>query len=148
MTSPRKSGANSDRDPGGRFATGNPGKPRGARHRTTRAALALLDAEGEALTRKAIDLALEGDPTALRLCLERIAPRRKDAPVIFDVPEMRDASDAVTALGRIVEAMAAGELTPHEAASVANLVEAFRRALETQDLEARIHALEARDGKA
>src|SRR5262245_41119418 len=45
------------------------GKPRGARHRTTLAAEALLDGEAEALTRKAVELALNGDSTALRLCL-------------------------------------------------------------------------------
>jgi hypothetical protein len=30
--------------------------------------------EAEALTRQAVTMALGGDPTALRLCLERIAP--------------------------------------------------------------------------
>ena len=31
-------------------------------------------AEAEALTRKAIERALEGDTTALRLCLDRLLP--------------------------------------------------------------------------
>ncbi len=35
---------------------------------------ALLDGEAEALTRKAIDLALAGDTVALRLCMERVCP--------------------------------------------------------------------------
>ncbi len=70
--------------------SGNPkGRTKGARHRATLAALALLDGEAEALTRKAVDLALEGDTVALRLCLERIAPPRKDAPVSFALPEMK-----------------------------------------------------------
>ena len=49
------------------IATGNPGKPKGTRHRATLAAEALLDGETEALTRKTsgIDLkeaaALEGN---------------------------------------------------------------------------------------
>ena len=47
--------------------SGNPaGKPKGARHRATLAAETLLDGEAEALTRKAIALALAGDPIALR----------------------------------------------------------------------------------
>jgi hypothetical protein len=33
----------------------------------------LLAGEGEALTRKAVELALAGNPAALRLCRERIA---------------------------------------------------------------------------
>ncbi|MEC9435131.1 MAG: hypothetical protein VYD87_19690 [Pseudomonadota bacterium] len=63
----------------------------------------------------------------------------------LNLPEMRGAADAVAALGRIVETMAAGEIAPQGAASAAALVEAFRRALETEDLEARIQALETRD---
>src|ERR1700759_2169133 len=63
------------------FAPGTPGKPRGARHRVTRAVEALMEGEHERLTRIAIDKALEGDTAALRLCLDRIARPRRDAPV-------------------------------------------------------------------
>src|SRR6516225_4824452 len=59
--------------------SGNPaGRPRGSRNRSTLAAQLLLQGEAEALTRKAVELALGGDPTALRLCLDRlIAPHRE-----------------------------------------------------------------------
>jgi hypothetical protein len=64
--------------------SGNPsGRPRGARNKTTLAVEALLDGEAEALTRKAIERALEGDTTALRLCLDRLLPPRKGRPVSF-----------------------------------------------------------------
>ena len=65
-------------DENGRFARGNPGKPKGARHKATQAALMLLDGEAEALTRQAVELALAGDTTALRLCLERIWDCRRN----------------------------------------------------------------------
>ena len=55
--------------------SGNPrGRPAGSRNKKTLAAAVLLEGESEALTRKAVELALEGDPTALRLCIERILP--------------------------------------------------------------------------
>ena len=38
----------------------------------------LLDGEAEALTRKAIDKALEGDMAALRMCLDRLLPPRRN----------------------------------------------------------------------
>lgn len=80
MTGNRKSGPKTaGRTSTGQFAAGNPGKPRGTRHKATQAALALLDGEAGALTRKAVEMALAGDTTALRLCLERIAPPRRDA---------------------------------------------------------------------
>jgi hypothetical protein len=126
----------------GKFAKGNPGRPRGARHKTTLAIQALLDGEGEALTRKAVEMALEGDGTALRLCLERIVPPRKDAPVRFDIPRMKSARDAVKAAGAVIDAVASGDLTPTEGAHVMALVDGFRRTLETSDLEARVLALE------
>jgi hypothetical protein len=124
------------------FTAGNPGKPKGARHRATRAALALLDGEAEALTGQAVTMALGGDATALRLCLERIAPPRKDAPVQFDLPPMQSAADAAKAAGAVLDAVAGGELTPGEGAQIMALVETYRRTLETSDLEARLAALE------
>ena len=83
--------ANSARNQRGRpFVKGQSGcpagKPKGARHRTTLAAEALLDGEAEVLTRKAIELALAGDSPALRLCLDRILPPRRERPVRFALP--------------------------------------------------------------
>lgn len=136
----RKYGRNTD----GTFTPGNPGKPRGARHKITQAVQELLEGDGEALTRKAVDMALGGDTTALRLCLERIAPPRKDVPVTFDLPPMTSAADAAKAAGAVLAAVASGDLTPTEGAHVMALIETYRRTLETTDLEARLAALEAR----
>lgn len=85
----RKNGRNTGRNADGTFTVGNRGKPKGARDKATLAVLKLLDGEAEALTRKAVELALAGDTTALRLCLERIAPPRKDAPVKVELPDIR-----------------------------------------------------------
>ena len=137
----RKSGRNTD----GTFGLGNPGKPKGTRHKATRAALALLDGEAEALTRQAVTMALGGDATALRLCLERIAPSRKDVAVTFDLPRMETARDAAKAAGAVLRAVADGELTPTEGAHIMGLVESFRRTLETSELEARLVALEEQE---
>lgn len=123
--------------------SGNPkGRKKGARNKATLAALELLDGEAEVLSRKAIDLALEGDTTALRLCLERIAPPRRDVPIKFDLPELETAADAATAMARVVEAVACGEMTPTEGSAVATLIEGFRKTLEVEDLARRLEALE------
>lgn len=130
------------RDTAGRFSSGNTGRPSGARNRATMAALELMDGEAEALSRKAIEMALAGDTVALRLCLERVAPARKDAPVQFPLPRMTSAKDAAAAAGAVLQAVADGDVTPVEAAAVMVLVEAFRRTLESSELEARVAALE------
>jgi len=122
--------------------TDNPRRPLGAPSKATMAALALLDGEAEALTRQAVTMALGGDVTALRLCLERIAPPRRDAPVTFALPPMTTARDAATAAGAVLGAVADGDLTPTEGAHVMGLIETYRRTLETTELEARLAALE------
>ena len=140
----RNSGAKTEgRNADGTFAPGNPGKPKGSRHKVTQAIEAMLEGQQEALTQAAIDKALEGDVTALRLCLDRIAPARKDAPVSFALPEIETAEDAAKAARAILKAIAEGDVTPLEAATVMAVVEQFRRTLETTEIERRIVALEA-----
>ena len=139
----RNSGTLADgRNADGTFAKGNPGRPHGTRLRVTRAVEELLEGEAEKLSRKAIDLALEGDPTALRLCMERIAPARKDGPVRFDLPGIANAKEAANAAAAVLSAVAEGNLTPLEGATVMGLVENYRRVLETTEIVARLEALE------
>jgi hypothetical protein len=107
---------------------------------------ALLEGDADKLTRKAIEKALEGDVPALRLCLERIAPARKDAPVTFELPPIKSAGDAVEASSALLEAVASGEVTPGEGAAVMSLLSAHKAIVETCELEARLAALEARGG--
>lgn len=125
--------------------SGNPnGRPPGARNKATRAAEALLDGEAETLTRACVAAALGGDTTALRLCLERILPPRRDRPIDFKLSPMSTAAEACVAVSDIVHAVSAGDLTPSEATAIAGLVDVFVKALETRDLEARVLALETR----
>jgi len=123
--------------------SGNPaGKPKGTRNATTLALEALLDGQASALTQKAINLALAGDMAALRLCLDRILPPRKDSPVAFDLPEMKTLNDTVPAMGALVKAVGQGDLTPTEAAELTKMVQAFAKIIETAELEERVRKLE------
>jgi Family of unknown function (DUF5681) len=125
--------------------SGNPrGKPRGARNRATLLAEALLDGEAEALTRKAIEKALEGDGMALRLCLERVLPARKERPIFFSMPAIASAGDAAKAMGALLAAVAAGNVTPSEAGEVSKIVDAYVEVLQVAEFEQRLKALEER----
>ena len=119
------------------------GRPPGARHKATLAAEALLDGEAEGLTRKAVEAALGGDMAALRLCLDRIVPPRRERPVNFQIPALKSAEDAALAMAAITEAVAAGELLLGEAESASALVERFVRTIEAGEFEKRLRALEA-----
>jgi hypothetical protein len=124
--------------------SGNPaGKPKGARNKATLAMEALLDGEAEEITRTAISMAKAGDPTAMRLVLDRLISPRRDRPVNFALPKLVTAADAVKATSAILEAVAAGELTPSEAGELSKLVDSFRAALTTAELEERLAKLEA-----
>jgi Family of unknown function (DUF5681) len=124
--------------------TGNPrGRPKGTRHKATLAAEVLLDGEAEALTRRCVELALGGDMTAMRLCMDRLLPPRRERPVSFRLPPIQTADDAVTAAAALVNAVASGMLTPGEAADLAKLVQAYTDALEASEVERRLAELEA-----
>jgi len=76
--------------------SGNPGsRPRSSINRSTRAAQLLLDGEATALSRKAVELALAGDPTALLLCLDRTVAPRRDRSVELSRPPMTRAISTI-----------------------------------------------------
>lgn len=123
--------------------SGNPaGKPKGARHKTTMALQALMDGEGEAITRKAIEAAKEGDMTAIRLIMERVLPARKDSPVTFKLTPLTSADDASRAMAELLAAVARGKITPSEANEAAKIINLYIDALRTNELEKRIQHLE------
>jgi hypothetical protein len=125
--------------------SGNPmGRPKGALNKATLASQALLEGEAEALTRKAVELAKEGNPVALRLCLERLLPPRKDRPINFTLPEVKEAGDLPKALLAILAAVAQGEITPGEgqrlAAMLATMLATYEKGLVTAEWEGRLKA--------
>jgi len=94
------------------------------------------------LTQKAIDLALSGDLIALRICLDRILPPRKNRLIEFVMPAIASIADAPKAIAAITTAVARGEITANEAADVSRLIEIFVRATEACDLEKRLKTVE------
>jgi hypothetical protein len=124
--------------------SGNPaGRPKGSKNFATRAAMVLLEGEVEALSRKAVDMALDGDIQALRLCLERIVPRAKDAPISgLKLPELNSAEDVLGAITLVARMLSEGELLPSEASSVCSVLEQYRRHYEVTEIEIRLERLE------
>ena len=123
--------------------SGNPnGRPEGSRNKATILAQALFDGQAEELIQKCIQMALEGDSTAMRLCIERLVPPRKDRPVNLDLPQMECVEDTIKAMAVISSGVADGELTPSEGQVLSGMVENYRKAIETTELEERIGELE------
>src|SRR5205823_14611590 len=101
----------------------------GSRHRATMLVQSMYNGECEALTRKVIDLGLAGDLTALKICADRLLPPLKSRPIKFALPELRTATDALTALAAIAEGISNGQLLAEEAevltATVSTFIKAF-----------------------
>jgi hypothetical protein len=123
--------------------SGNPaGRPRGSRNRATLLMESLLADDAEAIGRKAIEMAKQGDMAAIRLCMDRLSPPRKGEPVAFDLPPLEKPADSVAAAAKIAAAVAAGELTPSEAAELAKVIDVYMRAIETKAFDERLAKLE------
>jgi hypothetical protein len=131
----------------GRFqkgVSGNPaGRAKGSKSRVSLLAQELLDGEGEAVMLKAIEMAKAGDPVAMRLCIERILPRRANV-VELALPEIRRAEDVADGCAAVIEAAGCGRITLGEAREFMALFETQRKAIETHDLAIRIELLEGR----
>src|SRR5204863_10153954 len=111
--------------------SGNPaGRPLGARNRTTMAAQALLDGKAETITAKAAELAESGDINAIRLCLDRLLPPRRDQPIEFEMRKLESIHDAPDTIADVLAAVAAGKITLNEGIELVKLVEAYARASE------------------
>ena len=139
----------SERAENGQFTKGHSGnrngKPTGARNKATLAALDLLGGETEALSRKAIEMALDGDTTALRLCLERIAPPSKERPLEgFELPPLGSPQNILAALELVAQQLACGDLLPSEAKALCLVLDKYHDHYETTLLAQRIEILETK----
>jgi hypothetical protein len=84
------------------------------------------------------------DNLLLALLKARRLPRRERS-VRFQLPALRSAADAASAMAALTAAVAAGEVTPGEAAELSRLVESYTRALEANEFDRRLRVVEERN---
>jgi len=128
----------------GQFQKGQSGNPAGRPKGTKDAIVAmreLLVPHAPALVQKAVEMALNGDAAALRICVDRLIPpaKARDESVSLPLGEgsLTEKGNAVlTALGN-------GELAPDVATAVLQGIAAQVRIIETDEISRRLDALEA-----
>lgn len=124
-------------------ASGNPaGKAPGTRNRASRQLDELLENEAQALGRRAVELAMEGNPIVLKALVDRLSPPRKDRTVEFSLPPIETAADLPKATKALLAAVAEGVLSPNEAVELSKLVETHMQALKVTDLDERLARIE------
>ena len=128
------------------FLSGNTfgrGRPKASRNKAM-PLQSLLEEHGEALVRKCMVNALQGDRYAIRLCIERLLAPRREGVVRLPLPAIRSIADVNTASDRVIRAITSGQITPAEGETMAAVLENRRRAIESANLEGRIAVLERR----
>src|SRR5229473_395338 len=131
--------------PGNKYGRG---RPPGSRNRVSRVCQDTLDSYAEALTKKCLSMAIQGNATALRLCIERLTPARRHRTLQFKLPVLKTIADLDAASASVVSGVARGQLTPGEGQDLSQLLEGRRRVMETQELDQRIRALEKLNEKS
>lgn len=116
------------------------GKPKGAKDKRTELR-ELLRPHAPALLEKAVNMAMEGDPQALRLCLDRICPAIKSvsesAPIEINLSGTpSEQSQAV------LMAAAQGKISIDDAGQLLSGIAAHVRIIEATELEQRLQKLE------
>ena len=117
------------------------GRPPGSRNQRTVFA-EMMDSHGEALIKQCQVMALKGDATALRLCIERLLPPCKPSNNRFLLPAVKTASDVGLALQSVLKEVARGRLSGQEGEAISAILENHRRAIESEEFEKRLRALE------
>jgi hypothetical protein len=127
--------------------SGNPkGKPAGTRSKATQLLAAMMEGGAEKITQAVIEAAQGGDLMAAKIILDRVIPPARERPVHVDLPDTSTSEGVAAAQNAILQAVASGDLLPGEASTLSTIVEAKRRAIETQNLADRITQLESRHG--
>ena len=123
--------------------SGNPsGRPKGIQDKRT-ALRDLLTPHAPDLVAKAVELAMQGDTTALRMCIDRLIPPLKAQATQTQL----DVTGSLSERGEaILKAITVGELDPATGNSLIGALATQAKLLEITAIEDRLTALEERNG--
>ncbi|RAI55916.1 hypothetical protein [Roseicella frigidaeris] len=130
-----------------RFGAGNrfgKGRPAGSRAKAVLALDAIGEERAQNIVRALAERAEAGDTRAAELILQRAWPIRKSRPFSIDIGRIETAADATRAHSEVIEAVCSGHLTLDEAEGLSGLLTRHHAALELEEIQARLAALESR----
>ena len=130
--------------PGNTFGRG---RPPGSRNKSSQKAQELLDSHAEPLIQKCILMALQGEIGALRLCLERLLPPRREMPMKMKRIRSGTAGEIAQSHDDVLKGLSSGQVTTTQAQVFTNILEGRRRVIETVEHERRLQELESNNAK-
>jgi hypothetical protein len=104
-------------------------------------AMALMQDDIEAVIGKLVEMAKAGNITAIKIVVDRLVPVPRDSTVMFDAPKLKTSSDLRKALSGVLQAVAAGTLTPAEGQAVAQVCSALSLTHTLEELEQALDAM-------
>jgi hypothetical protein len=125
--------------PGNKYGCG---RPPGSRNQVASRSQTILEEHAEILMKKCLHMALEGDVMAMRLCVERLIPVRRQRVVRFKMPSVGTMAEVDTASQAVVKGVSRGQLTPDEGKAFTGMLEGRRKIIETDQFVVRLEALE------
>jgi hypothetical protein len=87
-------------------------------------------------------MAKEGDHVAMKLCMERIYPPRRERRLKLELPDIQTAGDVHAGLQVVWRGVGQGIITTGEAKDLTDVLEFGRKSVETLQLERRLTAVE------
>ena len=122
------------RSPKGQFKKGLSGnlsgRPLGSRNKTTLACEKLLEGQSEQVTQKLLEMALQGNIHAIRMCMDRTTPAPKERSINLKLHPVAQLREVATQLKEIVSAVADGTITPGEGESVSRILASHAQVIE------------------
>jgi len=107
------------------------GKPKGALNKRPPLSK-LLEPHAEALVAKMLELALAGDPVALRLCIERLIPKADQKQGVAVMPDLNDL-DVSQIIPALLKSLAGQEISVSEIKSLVDIFTAHHEAVQKEN---------------
>jgi hypothetical protein len=128
------------------FAAGNTagrGRPKGSRNKAGSPDQDALETYGPKLILKCISMAGQGHLGAMRLCLERYMPVRRESPIRLVLPKTITAGDLGKTAEEVTRAVLRGNITPTEGEKMMNILHLYARIIDTVDLASEVEKIKA-----
>lgn len=123
--------------------SGNPaGRPQGSRNRSTALRDLISDDQSEAILNTMIKAAMDGNLTAARYLLDRVAPASHSQSIMIDLPPIETVEAGAQAIDATLKAVGQGDITLNEAKEIIELIKDRIKLIETVDFEQRLLKVE------
>ena len=141
MNTKKQVESKSKRDENGRWLPGKSPNPLGRPAKTAKVNILLEGHRGE-LVQKALDMALDGDTTALKICLDRIAPIPKTTQPKVTITGFEHAAGLLAKCNVLISSVASGEVSCDIASNIISMLVSLTKLKEADDLAERVLKLE------